>query len=115
MLMTQAYSSKFRTVDMFSQFQAHSSGITQEQFMHILNLLGRLIQIHAYLELLFTSARNVLRTFRHIDKGLHIEKYLPTFRDISANSRIFGILTLPVQIMYTKTSSSSQVLLLNHC
>ena len=68
MLMTQAYSSKFRTVDMFSQFQAHSSGITQEQFMHILNLLGRFIQIHAYLELLFTSARNVLRTFRHIDK-----------------------------------------------
>ena len=99
MLMTQAYSSMFRTVDIFSQFQAHSSGITQEQFMHNLNLLGRFIQIHAYLELLFTSARNVLCTFMHIDKGLHIEKYLPIFKHISADSRIFGILTLPVQIM----------------
>ena len=95
MLMTQAYSSMFRTVDIFSQFQAHSSGITQEQFMHNLNLLGR----YAYLELLFTSARNVLCTFMHIDKGLHIEKYLPIFKHISADSRIFGILTLPVQIM----------------
>ena len=67
--------------------------------MHNLNLLGRFMQIHAYLELLFTSARNVLCTFMHIDKGLHIEKYLPIFKDISADSRIFGILTLPVQIM----------------
>ena len=34
-----ACSGKFRTVEIFSQFQARYSGITQEQFMHILNLI----------------------------------------------------------------------------
>ena len=34
-----AYSGIFRTADIFSQFQGHYSGITQEQFMHILNLI----------------------------------------------------------------------------
>ena len=34
-----AYSGIFRTVVIFSQFQANYSGITQEQFMHILNLI----------------------------------------------------------------------------
>ena len=34
-----AYSGIFRTVDIFSQFQARYSGITQEQFMHTLNLI----------------------------------------------------------------------------
>ena len=34
-----AYSGIFRTIDIFSQFQARYSGITQEQFMHILNLI----------------------------------------------------------------------------
>ena len=34
-----AYSGIFRTVDIFSHFQARYSGITQEQFMHILNLV----------------------------------------------------------------------------
>ena len=34
-----AYSDTFRTVDIFSQFQARYSGITQEQFMHTLNLI----------------------------------------------------------------------------
>ena len=34
-----AYSDIFRTGDIFSQFQAHYSGITQEQFMDILNLI----------------------------------------------------------------------------
>ena len=33
------YSGIFRTVDLFSQLQAHYSGITQEQFMQILNLI----------------------------------------------------------------------------
>ena len=33
-----AYSGIFRTIDIFSLFQARYSGITQEQFMHILNL-----------------------------------------------------------------------------
>ena len=33
------YSSIFRTTDIFSQFQAHYSGITHEQFMHTLNLI----------------------------------------------------------------------------
>ena len=30
-----AYSGIFRTVDIFIQFQAHYSGINQEQFMYI--------------------------------------------------------------------------------
>ena len=34
-----AHSGIFRTVDIFSQFQACYSGITLEQFMHILNLI----------------------------------------------------------------------------
>ena len=34
-----AYSDIFRTGDIFSQFQAHYSGIIQEQFMDILNLI----------------------------------------------------------------------------
>ena len=34
-----AHSGIFRTVDIFSQFQAGYSGITLEQFMHILNLI----------------------------------------------------------------------------
>ena len=33
------YSDIFRTVDIFIQFQARYSGITQEQFMNILNLI----------------------------------------------------------------------------
>ena len=34
-----AYSAIFRTIDIFSQFQARSSGITQDQFMLIPNLI----------------------------------------------------------------------------
>ena len=34
-----AYSGIFRTGYIFSEFQAHYSGIAQEQFMHILNLI----------------------------------------------------------------------------
>ena len=34
-----AYSSIFRSIDIFSQFQTRYSGITQEQFLHILNLI----------------------------------------------------------------------------
>ena len=34
-----AYSSIFRTVEIFIQFQARNSGITQERFMPILNLI----------------------------------------------------------------------------
>ena len=33
-----AYSGIFRSGDIFGQFQAHYSGITQEQFMNILSL-----------------------------------------------------------------------------
>ena len=32
------YLSIFRIIDIFSQFQARYSGISQEQFMHILNI-----------------------------------------------------------------------------
>ena len=34
-----AYLGIFRTGDIFSQLQAHYSSITQEQLMHILNLI----------------------------------------------------------------------------
>ena len=34
-----AYSGIFRTGDIVSQLQAHYSAITQEQFMHILELI----------------------------------------------------------------------------
>ena len=34
-----AYLDIFITGDIFSQLQVHYSGITQEQFMHILNLI----------------------------------------------------------------------------
>ena len=34
-----AYSDIFRTIDILTQFQAHYSGITQEQFKNILNLI----------------------------------------------------------------------------
>ena len=34
-----AYSGLFRTGDIFSQFQAHYSGITGAIYMHILNLI----------------------------------------------------------------------------
>ena len=34
-----AYSGTFRAVEIFNQFQARYPGITQEQFMNILNLL----------------------------------------------------------------------------
>ena len=34
-----AYSDIFKTGDIFSQLQAHYLGITQEQFMFILNLI----------------------------------------------------------------------------
>ena len=43
-----AYSGIFRTGNIFSQLQAHYSGITQQQFMHILNLIR---QIQVCLEL----------------------------------------------------------------
>ena len=36
---SMAYSSIFRSIDIFSQFQTRYSGITQEQFLHILNLI----------------------------------------------------------------------------
>ena len=42
------YSGIFRTIDIFSQFHGRYSGITQEQFMYILNFI---IAVQAYLEL----------------------------------------------------------------
>ena len=48
-----AYSGIFRTVDIFSQFQARYSGFTQEQFMHILNFIwadSGIFRTKAYLE-----------------------------------------------------------------
>ena len=44
------YSGIYRAIDIFSQFQARYSGITLEEFMHILNLFR---QIQAYLEFWF--------------------------------------------------------------
>ena len=47
-----AYLGIFRTGDIFSHFQTHYSGITQEQFMHILNVIladSGIFRILAYL------------------------------------------------------------------
>ena len=38
-LESMVYSGIFGTIDIFSQFQARYSGITQEEFMHILKLI----------------------------------------------------------------------------
>ena len=54
-----AYPGIFRTVDIFSQFQAHYSGITQEQFIYTLNLIqveSGVIRTLAY----FMSLSNIL-------------------------------------------------------
>ena len=58
-----AYSGIFRTVDIFSQFQACYSGIAQEQCMHILNLIQADSDI---LRALAFLTRNVSRIFKHI-------------------------------------------------
>ena len=50
-----AYSGIFGTVDIFSQFQAHYSGITKQQFMLIVNLIWANSDIFgtlAYLDIL---------------------------------------------------------------
>ena len=76
------YSGIFSTVGIFRQFQGHDSGIIQEQFTHILNI----IQADSGIEILLIQAGIV--------------------------SPIFRILALPAQIMLTNTYSSSQVLLI---
>ena len=64
-----AYSGIFRTVDIFSQFHARYPGITQELFMHILNLVyadSGIFTTPAY------WARTVSRIFGYNHKVTHI-------------------------------------------
>ena len=102
------YSGIFSTVGIFRQFQAHDSGIIQEQFTHILNIT----QADSGIEIWLIQAGIVSPIFRYIHKFTHNEAYLLTFEHISGNSGIFRILALPAQIMLTNTYSSSQVLLI---
>ena len=102
------YSGIFSTVGIFRQFQAHDSGIIQEQFTHILNIT----QADSGIEIWLIQAGIVSPIFRYIHKFTHNEAYLLTFGHISGNSGIFRILALPAQIMLTNTYSSSQVLLI---
>ena len=95
-----AYSSIFRTIDIFKLFQARCSGITQEQFMHIPNLIR---QIQAYLQLWLIWARNVSHKFRYIHKVAFLvtltEEYLLILGYVLVDSGIFRTLALPVQIV----------------
>ena len=72
----------FRTVDIFSQSQSRYSGITQEQFIHILNLIqadsGKFRTL-VYLE------RNVSRIFMHVKQP----QICMSFSNILCNSKIF--------------------------
>ena len=102
------YSGIFSTVGIFRQFQAHDSGIIQEQFTHILNIT----QADSGIEIWLIQAGIVSPIFRYIHKFTHNEAYLLTFEHISGNSGIFRILALPAQIMLTNTYSSSEVLLI---
>ena len=82
------YSGMFKTIVIFSQFQGRCSSFTQEQFMHIQILFW---QIQVYLELWIIYARNVSHILTHVNKVIFlvkfIDKYLPTFRHISVDSR----------------------------
>ena len=66
-----AYPGIFRTVDIFSQFQARYSGFTQEQFMHILNLLGRFRYIWnsgLFRYVIFFPYSGIFRTLEYVIK-----------------------------------------------
>ena len=77
------YSGIFRTIDIFSKFQARYSGIAQDQFMLIMNLFR---QIQVYLE---------IGLFRHITfhaySGIFtkLHSWLHVSRNIFPHSGIF--------------------------
>ena len=83
--------------------------------------------IHAYSEPYLGRFRHIQNSglFRHVMlhvcpgkfTKLHIFRhaFFLTLGHISADSGIFRILALPVQITQSNTCSSSQVILLNHC
>ena len=65
-----AYSGIFRTGDIFSQLQAHYSGITQEQFVHIPNL-GRFRYIwnsDSYRHVMFHAYAGIFSTLEYVIK-----------------------------------------------
>ena len=86
------YSGKFKTVDIFSQFQACYSGFTQEQFMLDMLTLNLFRHIQVYVKLWLIKAS----IFRHIHKVTFlvsfIKKYFPKFSYIPVDSGIFKIL-----------------------
>ena len=80
------YSGIFRTIDLFSQFQARYSGITQEQFMFILNVIWADSGIFRTLAYLGTHIQVYSQSYvlRYNHRGIlsHIRVYLSRFRHI---------------------------------
>ena len=76
------YSGIFSTVGIFRQFQAHDSGIIQEQFTHILNIT----QADSGIEIWLIQAGIVSPIFRYIHKVTHTEAI---FAHIRAHFRKF--------------------------
>ena len=102
------YSDICRIIEMCSLFQASYSGINQEQFLHILNL------VQADSGIVITLAYLGTYCFRYIQA--YSRSYIPgyiypgIFVHIHAYFSIFKC----IQESSTNTCSSSQVLLLNH-
>ena len=94
------YSGIFSTVGIFRQFQAHDSGIIQEQFTHILKTLLRQIQAQ--------KSGSFRQVSFHPYSGMFTKSHIT--RHICSHSGIFQ--ALPAQIMLTNIYSSSQVLLI---
>ena len=80
------YSGIFRTIDLFSQFQARFSGITQEQFMLILNFVQANSGIFRTLAYLGTPIQVYSQSYilGYIYRGIisHIREYFSRFRHI---------------------------------
>ena len=81
-----AYSGIFKTIDIFSQFQARYSGITQEQFMLILNFIQADSGIFRTLAYLGTHIQAYSQSYilGYIYRGIlsHIRVYFSRFRHI---------------------------------
>ena len=77
------YSGIFRTIHIFNQFQPRYSGLTQEQFMHILNLTWEDSGIFTTLAYLGTQC------FTHIQ--VYSQSYILgyTYRGIFAHIRVY--------------------------
>ena len=102
------YSDICKIIEMCSLFQASYSGINQEQFLHILNLVqadSGIVRTLAYLGTycfrhIQAYSRSYIPGYIYLGIFVHIHAYFSIFKCIQESS--------------TNTCSSSQVLLLNH-